>query len=201
MSGRRALTTEHGVLYYIGVGLSFGLLGLVILLGLAAIVVPAATGSTPMTVLTASMEPAYPPGTLVIVKPTDPAEIRIGDVVTYQIASGKPEVVTHRVVSVISTSEGERRFITQGDNNAAPDAVAVQTVQVRGTVWYAIPWIGYVNSLVPPDARAWALPAFAIALFVYAGYQLTHWFVARRRRRQHGSETPARASESDTARR
>lgn len=181
MSGRRTRIKEHGVLYYIGVGVSLGLLGLVILLGVAAIVVPAATGSTPMTVLTSSMEPTYPPGTLVIVKPIDDADIRIGDAITYQIASGRPEVVTHRVISIISSSGGERRFVTQGDNNAVPDAAAVQAVQIRGKVWYSIPWIGYVNNLVSPEIRAWAIPAFATALFLYAGYQLAHWFVSSRR--------------------
>lgn len=181
MSGRRIREKEHGVLYYIGVGLSFGLLGLVILLGLAAIIVPAVTGSTPMTVLTKSMEPTYPPGTLVIVKPIAVEDIRIGDPITYQIRSGEPEVVTHRVISIISSSDGERRFVTQGDNNAVPDAVAVREVQIRGKVWYAIPWIGYVNNLVTPDVRAWAVPVFTIGLFLYAGFQLAHWLITRRR--------------------
>lgn len=199
MSGRRIREKEHGVLYYIGLGLSFGLLALVILLGVAAIIVPAATGSTPMTVLTRSMEPTYPPGTLVIVKPLDAAEIRIGDPITYQIASGKPEVVTHRVISIISTSDGERRFITQGDNNSAPDAVAVQPVQIRGKVWYAIPWIGYVNNLVTAEVRSWAVPVFAVALFVYAGAQLTYWFVDRRRQRRR--ETESGSMRADAVRR
>lgn len=185
MSGRRIRTKEHGVPYYIGVGLSVGLLGLVVLLGALAIVAPAVTGSTPMTVLTRSMEPTYPPGTLIIVKPIDDADIQIGDAITYQIASGKPEVVTHRVVSIISGSNGERRFVTQGDNNASPDVAAVQPAQIRGTVWYAIPWIGYVNNFVSAEIRAWAIPAFAMGLFLYAGYQLAHWLVSRHRRRDN----------------
>ena len=196
MSGRRVRTTEHGVLYYIGVGLSLGLLGLVILLGVAAIVVPAVTGSTPMTVLTKSMEPTYPPGTLVIVKPVAAEDIRIGDAITYQIASGKPEVVTHRVVSIISSSDGDRRFITQGDNNAVPDALAVRPVQIRGEVWYAIPWLGYVNSFVTPELRSWLIPVLAIGLFVYAGVQLANWFVTRRRRERTGATQNALSGEA-----
>ncbi len=194
MSGRRVRTTEHGVHYYLGVGLSIGLLGLVILLGVAAIVVPAAAGATPMTVLTKSMEPTYPPGTLVIVKPLPVEDVSIGDVITYQIASGRPEVVTHRVVSIISTSDGERRFVTQGDNNAVPDALAVQPVQIRGEVWYAIPWIGYVNNLVTPELRSWLVPVIASGLFAYAGVQLGHWFVARRHRRTPEPEPVASES-------
>src|SRR5690554_3045189 len=145
MSDDRAATPDkkHGILYYIGVGLSAGLLAIVLLLGVAVIVVPAVTGSTPMTVLTGSMDPTYPPGTLIIVKPIDTADIRIGDPITYQIESGKEAVVTHRVISVTSSSDGSTSFTTQGDANNAPDAAPVIAEQNRGEVWYSLPWIGY----------------------------------------------------------
>ncbi|MGW9426311.1 S26 family signal peptidase, partial [Streptomyces koyangensis] len=57
------------------------------------IVIPRLTGSTPYTVLTGSMEPTYPPGTLVVVKPQDPASLQTGDAITFQWESGKPDVV------------------------------------------------------------------------------------------------------------
>jgi len=153
MSGRRARDTQHeaksrGLLYYIDVGLSGGLLAFVLLVAALVIVVPAATGSTPMTVLTSSMEPNYPPGTLVIVQPVDPQDVRIGDAITYQIESGKDAVVTHRVISVTSSSDGSVTWTTQGDNNDAPDAAEVIPDQLRGKVWYSGPWIGYLNHLV-----------------------------------------------------
>ena len=61
---------KKGVLHYIGVGLSFGLLSLVLLLAVMVVALPMLTKSTPYTVLTSSMNPSYPAGTLVIVKPT-----------------------------------------------------------------------------------------------------------------------------------
>jgi len=77
----------------------------VVLLGATALVtlavlVPRVAGATPYTVLTGSMSPAYPPGTLVVVRPVDLADVRVGDVVTYQLRSGEPAVATHRVVGV-----------------------------------------------------------------------------------------------------
>src|SRR5690554_2295825 len=151
MSGRRNAKNDEkpkGLLYYIGVGLSAGLLAFVLLLGVLVIVVPAATGSTPMTVLTSSMEPTYPPGTLIIVKPIETQDIRIGDPITYQIESGKDAVVTHRVTAVTNETGDTRTFASRYDNNDAADAVPVQPVQIRGKVWYSVPWIGYVNTLV-----------------------------------------------------
>lgn len=198
MSGRRALDARsdekkqksRGVLYYIGVGLSGGLLAFVLLVAALVIVVPAATGSTPMTVLTSSMEPTYPPGTLVIVQPLDPQDVRIGDAITYQIESGRDAVVTHRVIAVTSSSDGSVTWTTQGDNNAVPDAAEVIPEQLRGKVWYSVPWIGYLNNMVNGDARGWLVPAIAIGLFLYAGYMLASGIAgAARKRRAAGSHS------------
>ncbi len=199
MSGDRTTkpNKQRGILYYIGVGLSAGLLALVLLLGVAVIVVPAVTGSTPMTVLTGSMEPTYPPGTLIIVKPIDAAEIRIGDPITYQIESGKEAVVTHRVISVTSSSDGSTSFTTQGDANDAPDAAQVIPEQIRGKVWYSLPWIGYANTMLNGSDRAWIVPIIAVGLFLYAGYMLASGLasaakkrrLAREQAHEHGAQT------------
>lgn len=180
----------RGLLYYLGVGLSAGLLAFVLLVGILVIVVPAATGSTPMTVLTSSMEPTYPPGTLVIVKPIDPQEIRIGDPITYQIESGKEAVVTHRVISITSSTDGSSTFTTQGDNNGAPDAAAVIPEQVKGKVWYSVPWIGYLNNLVNGNNRGLIVPVIAIGLFLYAGYMVASGIAgaAKKKRLAHEEE-------------
>ncbi len=184
MGGSRKVIRTRGLLYYLGLGLSAGLLGLLALIGALVIVIPAVTGSTPMTILTGSMQPTYPPGTLIIVKPIDTADIRIGDPITYQIESGKPAVVTHRVIA-IATTDGDTTFTTQGDNNTAADAKPVQPLQVRGTVWYAVPYIGYVNTIVNGDNRSWIVPLSAVALFAYAGWMLASgiWQSMRRRKR------------------
>lgn len=65
------------------------LLGVLAIL-LSTVVVPRLTGSTPFTVLTGSMQPTYPPGTLIVVKPQDAAQLQAGDAITYQIESGSP---------------------------------------------------------------------------------------------------------------
>ncbi len=198
MTGRRTAARERGVLHHIGVGLSCGLLALVIGLGLAAIVVPAVAGATPLTVLTTSMEPTYPPGTLVIVKPIDSGDIRIGDPVTYQIESGKPDLVTHRVVAIAKTTAGGISFTTRGDNNAVADPNPVTVEQIRGKVWYSIPWVGYVNSAVGGANRAWLLPVFAVILFGYAGWMFVGGFIARGRRREEARKRAASAQPTDS---
>ena len=148
------------------------------------IALPMLTKSTPYTVLTSSMTPSYPAGTLVIVKPTDAQQIRIGDVVTYQLESNQPAVVTHRVIQIVepTTPGGTESFITKGDANSLPDAAPVKPVQVRGVVWYAVPYIGWVNNVVNGDARAVIVPIVAGGLFLYAGYMGASTVVDRRRK-------------------
>ena len=53
----------------VGAVLSSVLLTVLVAVALVMIVVPAVLGATPYTVLTASMEPSIPPGSLVVVRP------------------------------------------------------------------------------------------------------------------------------------
>jgi signal peptidase I len=178
------VTGWKAVVRAVVLGLSTGLLLLVAGLAVVLIVVPKATGSTPLTVLTQSMDPTLPPGTLLVVRPTPVEDIRIGDVVTYQITSGQPAVISHRVVSVASSSDGSRTFTLKGDNNALADPAPVTAAQVRGVVWYSLPDIGLVNQLVN-GSRSWLIPAIAGVLLAYGAVMVTIGIVsaARRRRR------------------
>ncbi|NRD25583.1 signal peptidase I [Frigoribacterium sp. VKM Ac-2836] len=192
MSGRRAAVREKGLLHALGLGLSAGLFAVVVGLALVLIVVPKVAGATPLTVLTSSMEPRLPPGTLIVVEPTAVDEIHLGDVVTYQIESGRPEVISHRVIEVVSSSDGGTAFVTKGDNNSEPDEALVLPEQVRGTLWYSVPWLGFVNQVVNGDARSWIVPLVAIALLGYAGYALAAGLVEAQRRRARARTRKAR---------
>lgn len=135
----------------------------------AAVLVPRAAGATPYVVLTGSMEPAMPPGTLVVTRPAAADAIGVGSVITYQLASGEPTVATHRVVAVGVDTTGERVFRTQGDANGAPDPGWVRPVQVRGERWYSVPYLGHVTTLVSEADRQLVSTLVAAGLLGYAG--------------------------------
>lgn len=166
-------------------------LAVVVGVGAMAILVPAVTGSTALTVLTSSMQPALPAGTLVVVRPTDPADIEPGMVLTYQIRSGEPELVTHRVTQRLRTADGEYVFVTQGDANPTADADPVKQVQVRGTVWYAIPYLGWVATAVTGGQRAIVVTVVVVALFGYAAWMFGSAAFARLRRRADAASDAA----------
>lgn len=133
----------------------------------AAVALPRLAGATPYTVLTGSMTPDYPPGTLVVVRPVEARDLRIGQVVTWQVESGRATVVTHRVIGTRVGRDGELEVITKGDANAVADP-PVRAVQVRGRLWYAVPHLGRVNHLITGHQRQYAVWLVAALLVAYA---------------------------------
>jgi len=182
---------ERSLWGYLKLTISAALLLLVIALALAVIVIPMMTKSVPLTVLTSSMEPGLPPGTLLIVRPVDPADVHIGDVVTYQIRPGEPGTITHRVVAITTITEsGERSFTLQGDNNGSPDADPVREAQVQGRVWYSLPYVGWVNNAVGGDLRTTLVPLIAGALLIYAAWAIISSLFGRKKTRAKRSDVP-----------
>lgn len=148
-------------------GFSWALLAAVVAIAAAVIVVPTLFGAKTFAVLTGSMEPTYPPGTLVVVQPTAIDELQLGDVITFQLRSGEPQVATHRIVGVGSDETGARLFVTRGDANNVDDEMPVRPVQVVGKLWYSVPYIGWINNVFTGVTRAWVLPAVAAGLLGY----------------------------------
>ena len=107
-----------------------GYLGLVLFLGT----------STPfLLVRGTSMEPTYHAGDLLLSKSPPEAEIKVGDVIAFNVPDDAPEklnfppVVVHRVIGM-EGREGQLVFITQGDN-AVVDPFQVSPDLVRGVIF------------------------------------------------------------------
>jgi len=169
--------------------LSWLLLATVVAAGIALIGVPKAAGATPLTVLTGSMAGTYDPGDVVVVRPTDTRDLRVGDVITFQAVSDDPDLTTHRVVAVTYGSEG-LRYVTQGDANDAPDPEPVRPVQVRGEVWYAVRWVGHLSVWIATGWLGDVVRWVAIGLILYGAAQIALGLAQRQRRRRSGAGDP-----------
>ncbi len=147
-----------------------------------SVLIPRFGGATPYTILTGSMRPQMPPGTLAVIKPVDTDSLGLGTVVTYQLESGEPAVVTHRIVSVGINGRGERVFTTQGDANESPDVKQVLPVQIKGKLWYDVPYLGYVNSAITGKERHITMIIVVSGLLLYSAYMFGSAFRSRGRR-------------------
>jgi signal peptidase I len=101
-----------------------------------------------LTVLSSSMTPTFRPGDIVVVRPEPMRDLRLGQVITYQVPLPTRQVETHRVIRIIRGRGTNHPVVqTQGDANASPDP---WTAQLNGTtVWRleaVIPKAGYAIS-------------------------------------------------------
>ena len=120
------------------------------------------------TVLSGSMEPAYPVGALLYDKKVDPAQLRPGDVITFML--DEETIVTHRIVEVVPDEEDPSviRFRTKGDANAAEDGSLVHYKNVLGTPVFTIPKLGYFANFVQQPPGLYVAIAFGAVLVLLA---------------------------------
>ena len=121
-----------------------------------------------LTVLSPSMEPEYPTGSLIYLVDVDPAELKVEDVITYRIS--EKTTATHRIKQIIPDEDDPSivRFRTKGDNNDDYDGSLVEFEQVEGKVVFCIPLLGYLAMYIqnPPGLYVAIGVALAIILFV-----------------------------------
>jgi signal peptidase I len=140
---------------------SFALAGLML--------VPALLGYERYVITGDSMAGAYDRGSIVYAREVPVADLRSGDVITYEppAKTGTEGLVTHRIVSV-SERRGERVFRTEGDANGSPDPwrfTLDQPTQARAS--FSVPFVGYAfAALAVREVRMLVigLPALLIAL-------------------------------------
>lgn len=84
------------------------------------------------TVVSGSMEPAIPVGSIVLIHEQD--TYQIGDMIAYETDSGV--AITHRIISI-----QENSVITQGDANKKPDPPFTDD-KIIGKIEIVIPYIG-----------------------------------------------------------
>lgn len=146
------------------------------------------TGTTTFAVMSGSMAPAIPLGSLLVVSAAQPSALTVGDVITYQLPD---RVVTHRVVAIEESATG-RLFTTKGDANAAVDGERIRLPESVGLVRSQLPFLGY---LVVYAQAYWRFGGVVVAalVFLFACAQLVLGRGARETRpapREAAMETP-----------
>ncbi|SDE82754.1 signal peptidase I [Pseudonocardia oroxyli] len=120
-------------------------------LACALAILPLLVGGKALTVLSGSMEPTLPVGSVAVIRPVEPARLGVGDVVNFtdrDASTGEARVVTHRIVAV----QPGPRFVTRGDANPVDDPNPVAAADVHGELWYDVPSVGTVRDRLTAPA-------------------------------------------------
>jgi signal peptidase len=135
---------SHKIYFYI----SNTFLVLFFIIGLLLILAafPTRNGYRLLCVMSGSMVPKMPVGSLVLVKPQ--ASYKIGDIVSYQLASTTTgqsvnDIITHRIVKK-SVQNGINVYLTKGDANNGNDLYPITNANIIGREFFDIPWLGYL---------------------------------------------------------
>lgn len=114
---------------------------------------PSFGGYTVFRITTGSMEPTYDVDTLILVKKTDPSEIRVGDVISFYSSDPALEgsVNTHRVTGTKGGANGDGdywTYTTKGDANNAEDQYGTDSDALIGKVVASSLLLGKLARLV-----------------------------------------------------
>ena len=127
-------------------GKAFKVLGnliiVVVIVACLPLAVPRLLGVQEYNVISGSMEPEIPVGSLVYVKSVAFNELSEQDVIAFEAGAS---IVTHRIVSIDS---GNQLITTKGDANNAEDFMPVAYTNVLGKMVFHIPLMGYVAALL-----------------------------------------------------
>jgi signal peptidase I len=138
-----------------------------------------------------SMAPAYQPGSVILIGPTDPRAVRAGDVISYRAPSqSQSQIITHRVIEVRESSRGPQ-FVTQGDANQTPDTRAVEASELKGRVLLSVPWIGQLAALLQQQGLFFGVVVVCAALIVTGEVRNIAREVRRKRHEREQLPAPA----------
>lgn len=129
------------------------------------------------TVLSGSMEPSIPVGSMIFDREVDAADLTRGDVVTFHPPGQPDKLVSHRILRVEETKTGSF-LVTRGDANGVADDWRIPAQGTGLRYEFHVPYLGYVvGGLLTPVGR---LVALTLAALWLGGLAL--WTIWRPRR-------------------
>ena len=130
-------------------------------------------GFTPMMVETDSMAPTFSAGDLILIKKTDPASLKEGDIITFHtIIENQYALNTHRIDSIVEHN-GMRSYITKGDNNDIPDTHVIADGDIVGKYVGKVSGLGKVMKFLSSSVGFLVVIVLPLLLFfIYQIYNL-----------------------------
>lgn len=118
------------------------------------------------SVLSPSMQSAYPVGSLIYVKQVDTKILKIGDPITFYLDGNV--VATHRIVELVPDQDNPDKmlFRTKGDENEEPDKKLVAPESVIGKPVFCIPYLGFLGTYISQPPGRYIAITFVIVVIL-----------------------------------
>lgn len=121
-------------------------------------------------IISPSMEPTIKVEDAIVIMRQEPNELKKSDIITFLSSDPRYSglTITHRIVGVEKSENGDIFYRTKGDNNNSEDTALVSSDNVYGKVILKIPKIGYIQYILT-QAYGWVLlvvvPCLGIVIF------------------------------------
>ncbi|NLL82529.1 MAG: signal peptidase I [Tissierellia bacterium] len=106
----------------------------------------------PSVIATGSMEPMIYPGDVIVVKKITDMKgvynLKEGDVIQFKRDN---ILISHRITELVYDEEQGLLFRTKGDNNSSEDSELVKPQDLKGTIEYVVPKVGWPTLLIKSD--------------------------------------------------
>lgn len=121
-------------------------------------------------IISPSMVPTIKVEDAIIIMRKEPEELKKGDIITFLSSDPRYSglTITHRIVGVEKSDNGDIFYRTKGDNNNSEDSALVSSDNVYGKVILKIPKIGYIQYVLT-QSYGWVIvvviPCLGIVIF------------------------------------
>ncbi len=121
---------------------------------------PSIFGIKTYVIVSGSMMPNLNIGDIAIIKEEKTENLKKGDIISFR--RGKL-VITHRIENVIIT-DGNREYVTKGDNNNVQDNEMVKEKEIEGKLIAKIPYLGKLTLILKNET---VIIMFFIIYYIY----------------------------------
>lgn len=137
--------------------------------------VPSVFGIRILSIQTESMYPTLLPGDLIFdTAVKDPADLKVGDIITYWTVINGERVLNTHTVHEIYDGNGYLIFGTKGDNNTAADPLTVHESEIVGKYSFRIGGLGKVFDYLQTSTGF--LVVVVIPVFIFFLFYLVQFF-------------------------
>lgn len=109
-------------------------------------------------IVSPSMEPTIKVSDAIVIKREAARTLKVGDIITFNSSDPRYSgiTITHRVVDIEKSQDGDLLFRTKGDNNNSVDMSYTKASDIYGKVILKIPKLGYVQYILS-QSYGWLL--------------------------------------------
>jgi len=135
------------------------------------------------SVLSGSMEPKIPVGSVIIAVPK--SEYKEGDIITFGAETDRTKTVTHRIVEISRDLDLDKTsYRTKGDANESADMELIDSGRVIGKVVFHLPYLGYGVAFAQTQLGLILLIVIPATIIIYSelvniGHELKRMFTKK----------------------